>query len=143
MKKIFLLTCLMFFCSTMCFAQDNTVTITTNDIRREMQDSLKYAYLYIGLRNDGNEKINNLNLEISYYTNEEFLIEKDVVKNALNESIPPGEERKYKISLGYDGTFSDVHYPFDQDSSLHHYKVKITDVKVDLLEKIMKQVGAK
>lgn len=132
MKKILLLACLMVTCSVMCLAEDGQVEITTSSIKSEMASphtiSLDYRFLYIGLKNSGNAKVNNLNLDISYYADGGFLIKKVTIKHALTESIPPGEERKYKILL--DREFNDRdQYPYEQDDAVKNFDVKVKDIK--------------
>lgn len=87
------------------------------------------AYLYITLKNDGNKKVSNLTFQISYYSEGGYLMKKAVVKNALNEPIPQGEERKYRIRLK--GDFVNIEseqYPYSQNEEVNEFDIKILKV---------------
>ena len=124
------------------------VSITSANINFETDienNNITKAYLYIALKNMGKNEISELSLFISYYTKDNYLIEKVKVENVLTEPMTSEEEKKYKIYLGShnpEGIFGDVYdthyYPFDQRDSLDHFNVKITDVKTNFWKRVIK-----
>lgn len=88
------------------------------------------AYLSMELKNNGDKKIANLNLEVSYYDTEGYPIKKVHLKNKLTEAIPAGESRKYKIRLSGD-VFNDRNeeYPFSRSGDVGEFDIKISNVK--------------
>jgi hypothetical protein len=88
------------------------------------------AYLCVTLKNNGDKKISNLTFEICYYGKEDCLVQKAVIKNALNEAIPKGEVRKYRIPLS--GDFVNIEheqYPYSQSDKVNEYDIKIKNIK--------------
>ena len=88
------------------------------------------AYLCIELKNNGDKNIANLNFEMRYNDADGYLIEKAVLKNALTETIPPGETRKYKIRLKGDiVNIEHEQYPYAHSNKVNDFHVTIKDVK--------------
>jgi hypothetical protein len=126
------------FCSTVCFALNSSVEITETSIQMDADQFQEQegfvaerAYLYIGLRNNGKSQVNNLTLNVSYYTSDGNLILKTVIEDPLYDTLPVGEERKYKIPLGRGFKSNGAQYPYDQHGTLHHFKVEIAATKSD------------
>ena len=89
------------------------------------------AYLYIELKNNGDKTISNLTFEISYYETGGYLIKRAIIKNALTETIPKGEARKYKIRLNGDVmNTKNEQYPYSQHDKVSEFDVKIVSVKL-------------
>lgn len=141
MKKTVLFFCLMFLGAAMGFAEESPVEVTSVSITphaQEGKDENGNMYLSIGLKNDDYRKVKNVNLEISYYTKDEILIQKSVIKKALVESIPAKEERKYEIHLNrYNKTFfgsldtkSQGQYPYHREKDVDGVRIKVTDVSL-------------
>ena len=88
------------------------------------------AYLHIEFKNNGDKKIANLTFEISYYDEEGILIEKVVVKDALTETMPKGEKKKYRIRLKGDiVNIEHEQYPYSQQERVKGFDIKIISVK--------------
>lgn len=141
MNKMVLWVCLMLSGASMCFAEEGPVEVTSVSIAphaQEGKDENGNMYLSIGLKNDDLRTVKNVNLEISYYTKDEILIQKSVVKKALVESIPPKEERKYEIHLNrYNKNFfgsldtkSQGQYPYDREKDVDGVRIKVTNVRL-------------
>lgn len=89
------------------------------------------AYLCMELKNNGDKNVSNLTFEVSYYDEGGYLIKKAVLKNALTEALPQGEDQKCKIRLKGDiVNIEHEQYPYSRSSNVHEFKVKITDVKL-------------
>lgn len=88
------------------------------------------AYLHMAVKNNGDKKIDNIAIEISYYGEEDYLIQKALVKNALNDAIPAGEKRSYKIQLRGDFV-NPAHeqYPYSKPDKVREFDIKVVDVK--------------
>ena len=107
------------------------VEIKESDINFDCHQCPPVAYLYITLMNNGDKKVANLSFEISYYSEGGYLIHKAIVKNALNETIPPKESRKYKVLLR--GDFFNVQYeqyPYSQNEKVGDFHIKIINAKL-------------
>ena len=135
MRKI-LYIYLMIFYPAVCFAQEpGSVAITKTSINMEAyQEKIQkgfgeYAYLYIGLRNNGYKTVSNLTLDISYYTGEGHPILSAVIKDPLYDSIPPGEERKFKIPLDRGAWGNEIWYPYNQQDALDFFIVKVAAIE--------------
>lgn len=91
----------------------------------------RIAYLCMELKNKGDKKIANLDLEVSYYDTEGYPMKKVILKNKLTEVIPSGEARKYKIRLNGD-VFNDRNeeYPFSRSAEVGEFDVKVLNVKL-------------
>lgn len=102
---------------------EGAINFSQNELRRN-------AYLYMELKNNGDKKIANADFVISYCDTKGYSIKKVVLKNRLNEAIPPGETRKYKIRLNYD-VFNDRNeeYPYSQRSEIGDVDIKILKVR--------------
>ena len=94
------------------------------------------AYLRAEFKNNGDKKISNLTLEIKYYDDESFLLEKAVIKDALTEAvpkgeaIPKGEKVKYKIRLKGDiVNIEHEQYPYSQQEKVSRFEIKIISVR--------------
>ena len=101
------------------------------DINYEHEEMSFVAYLCTTLKNNGDKKISNLALQIIYYDNDDNVIHKAVIKNALNKPISPGETQKYKIRLRND--FVNVRneqFPYDRANEINEYDVNIMNVKL-------------
>jgi hypothetical protein len=105
------------------------VEITESEITVDHKQLPFVAYLHIALKNNGDKKVSNLTLRISYYDEENHLIHKAVVKNALNEAIPPKETREYKIRLSGDYFNSkNEQYPYSRPNEVDEFDVEILNV---------------
>ena len=95
------------------------------------------ANLCIELKNNGDKNIANLDLEVSYYDKDDYLLKKVVLKNKLTESIPSGEARRYKIALNGD-VFNERNeeYPYLRSSDVGEFDVKVLNVKFSRTSKI-------
>jgi hypothetical protein len=106
------------------------IEIGESDIKFDKSELPHVAYLYVELKNNGDKKISNLNIEISYYDTEGYFMEKSLVKNALNEAIPKEKTRKYKIPLKGDiVNIEHEQYPYARQSKVGEFDIKITGVK--------------
>ena len=106
------------------------IEIGESDIKLDRSELPAVAYLYMELKNNGDKKISNLTFEISYYDTEGYFMEKSVVKNALTETIPEGEARKYKIRLKGDiVNIERAQYPYSQQGKVDGFDIKIISVK--------------
>ena len=105
------------------------VEVGEMSIKLDRNEFPPLAYLYIELKNTGDKKISNLNLEISYYGSDSYLIKRAVVKNALTEAIPKQESRKYKICLKGD-VINPAHeqYPYSVRDKVSEFDVKVINV---------------
>lgn len=107
------------------------IDISEADIIMDYQVFPVTAYLCVALKNNGDRKISNLSFEIKYYEEGDYLLKKVMVKNALNDDIPPGEIQKYKIRLNGDVVnLNNAQYPYDQSNKVDAFDIKITDVKL-------------
>jgi hypothetical protein len=107
------------------------IEVGESDIRIDKSEFPAVAYIYIALKNNGDKKVSNLTFEISYYDDEDYLIKKAVVKNALIEAIPKGETRKYKIRLNGDVVNTEhEQYPYSQHAKVNGFDIKIMSVKL-------------
>lgn len=107
------------------------IEITESDINIERPEMQAVAYLCVTLKNNGGRKISNLNFEVRYYDENDDLIKKTIVKNALNKAIPPGESQKYKIRLK--GSIVDIEnaqFPYERSASIDTFDVKIIDARL-------------
>lgn len=113
-------------------AKDNLkdVEIVESDIRFEKNEFPRLAYLYADIKNGASTGVANLTLEISYFDEEGFPINKAVIKNALYEPIGPGQTKKYKIKLKGRG-FNDNsdQYPYSYKYSVGSFDVKVLSVQ--------------
>ena len=99
-------------------------------IKMNHQEFPAAAYLYMTLKNNGDRKVSNIALEISYYGKEDYLIMKAVVKNALNDAIPARETRKYKVRLNGDVVNArNEQYPYSRQEEVAEFDIKIRNVK--------------
>lgn len=88
------------------------------------------AYLHMTVKNNGDREIENLAVRISYYGEGGYLIQKNVIKNALNDPVPPGEERSYKTYLRGDFVNRERdQYPYSKKDKVCGFDVKVADVK--------------
>lgn len=107
------------------------IEIKEANIKFDQSEFPPAAYLYMELKNNGDKKIVNLNLEISYYDSEGYLVEKSEVKNALTEATPKGESKKYKIHLKGDiVNIEHEEYPYSKQDKVNGFDVKIKSVKL-------------
>jgi len=105
------------------------VEIAKADIYIDYQQLPAAAYLCVTLKNNSDRKVSKLNFEVRYYDEEDYLIQKAIVKNTLNEAVPPGETGKYRIRLKGDiVNIDNEQYPYDQASRVARYDVKIIKV---------------
>ncbi len=89
------------------------------------------AYLCVTLKNNGGQKVANLNLEIKYYDAENYVMQKAIVKNGLNEPVKQGETKKYKIRLKGDIVNIDrAQYPYERSNEVAAFTVNIINVKL-------------
>lgn len=113
-------------------AEDYTKNIETGEANIDFSKTEfpPVAYLYVEFKNNGDQKISNLNFEISYYDKDNYLVKKCVIKNALNEALGQGENKKYKICLNGD-VFNIEHeqYPYSQSDEVNDFKIRIISVK--------------
>ena len=108
----------------------DNVEVGEVDIKMDRSEHPPIACLIAEFKNNGGKKISNLSFEIKYYAKDGYLIKKIVIKNALNEDIPQGETRKYKIRLKRD--FFDeknMQYPYSRSDEVTEFDLKITNVK--------------
>ncbi|MEI7752545.1 MAG: hypothetical protein WCJ71_10730 [Candidatus Omnitrophota bacterium] len=131
--------CLIFLGASLGFAQDGSVEVTNASIDpqpQEGQGENGNMALSIGLKNNDHRKVENASLEISYYAKDGVLIQKNIIKKALSESIPAKEERKYRIHLnrynkalfGSLDTKSQGQYPYSRAKEVEGLRVKVMDV---------------
>ena len=107
------------------------IEIIDDNINIDNHQFPSVAYLYITLRNNGDKKISNVTFEIRYYEEGGYLIQKAVLKNALNEAIPKAEVRKYKIRLKGDIVNTDnEQYPYSQHNEVDEYDIKIINARL-------------
>lgn len=107
------------------------IDIADSDIIMDHQQFPAAAYLRVTLKNNGDRKISNLAFEIRYYDEADYLIQKAVLKNALNEPLPEGKTGKYKIRLKGDIVdIENAQYPYDQSNKIERFELKITDAKI-------------
>jgi len=89
------------------------------------------AYLYIELKNNGDRNVANLAFEIKYYDKMDCLIKRAVIKNALNDSLPKNETKKYNIRLRGDYVnLSYENYPYSRQDEVSDFDVKIIGIKL-------------
>jgi len=106
------------------------IEIIESSINFSQNDSPRAAYLYLDLKNNGDKKVANLNLEVTYYDADGYLIKRSVLKNKLTEEIPPGEIRKYKIRLRGDVVnVKHEEYPYSQQDKVGEFDVMVASVK--------------
>ena len=131
--------CLIFLGAALCFAQGGAVEVISASIDPQSHEGKVEngnMYLSIRLQNTDHRNVENLSLEISYYTKDEILIQKSVVKKALSESIPAKQERKYRIHLnrynktlfGSLDTKSQGQYPYSRADEVDGLRIKVKDV---------------
>ncbi|MFA5143520.1 MAG: hypothetical protein WC522_05080 [Candidatus Omnitrophota bacterium] len=130
-------TCLLssLFSSSAGGAEDkdyiNNVVITNETIDIERSKTPILAYLYITVNNNGGRKIANLALEMSYYGEGGYLIKKVIVKDALNDPVPPGQARRYKVCLR-DNFVNEKNeqYPYSRIGEVVEFDLKVAAVKL-------------
>lgn len=106
------------------------IEMTDSAIKIDRQDFPHIAYLYITLKNNGDKKVSNVSFEIGYYGEGGYLIKRVTVKDALNDIIPGGETRKYKVRLNGDVVnVRNEQYPYSQGDVVAEFNIKITNVK--------------
>ena len=106
------------------------IEIAESAINIDHQEFPPVAYLCITLKNNGDRKVSNVALEISYYGKEGYLIKRAIIKNALNDTIPAREIRKYKVRLnGNVVNVRNEQYPYSQEDEVGEFDLKITNVK--------------
>ena len=123
---------LSFFYGKPVMAKDGieNIEIIESSINFSQNDSPRAAYLYLDLKNNGDKKVANLNLEVTYYDADGYLIKRSVLKNKLTEEIPPGEIRKYKIRLRGDVVnVKHEEYPYSQQDKVGEFDVMVASVK--------------
>ena len=141
MKKIALWICLMLLGSATGFAQLEVVEVTSVSIKSQAQpekpEDNGNMDLYIRLRNKDPRKVSNLTLEICYYSKNEMLHQKSVIKHALPEGIPPDQEKGYVIHLArYNKTLfgsldlkSQGQYPYGREAEVDGVKIIAKDLR--------------
>lgn len=107
------------------------IEIAESDINIDRPEMQAVAYLCVTLKNNGDRKISNLNFEIKYYDEDDNLIKRTIVKNALNKIISPGEAQKYKIRLK--GSIVDIEnaqYPYERSGEIDTFDINIINVRL-------------
>ena len=131
--KIFICSIFLFFLGVMKAEGDEyikNIEIAEANISVNHQEFPAVAYLYIKLKNNGDRKVSNVTFEIIYYGEEGYLIKKAIIKNALNDAIPPHEIRKYRVRLNGDVVNArNEQYPYSQEDEVGEFDLKITNVK--------------
>ena len=104
-----------------------------SDIKIDHQESPPVAYLCLALKNNGDRKVYNMTFEITYYGKEGYLVMKTLVKNALNDVLPAGETRKYKVRLIGDVVNErNEQYPYSRHDEVAEFDIQIKNIKFAL-----------
>ena len=131
---IFICSIFLFFLGVMKAEGDEyikNIEIAKANISVNHQEFPAVAYLYITLKNNGGRKVSNVTFEIIYYGEEGYLIKKAIIKNALNDAMPAGETRKYKVRLNGDVVNArNEQYPYSQQDEVDEFDIKIRNVKL-------------
>lgn len=107
-----------------------SIEIIESGIDIDRQQFPAGAYLCVTLKNNGDRAISNLNFQVKYYDEEDYLIQKAIVKNGLNEDLPPGEIRKYKMRLKGDiVSIANAQYPYERSNEVSRLDVSVISVK--------------
>ncbi|MDD5423251.1 MAG: hypothetical protein PHT32_07540 [Candidatus Omnitrophica bacterium] len=107
------------------------IEVVEADIKMNYQEVPAVAYLYLTLKNNGGLNISNMTLKIGYFGEGDYLIHKTIVKNALNNILPKGETRKYKIRLRGDfNNERNEQYPYSRSAEINDFDIKIINVKI-------------
>ena len=132
--KIFICSIFLFFLGVMKAEGDEyikNIEIAEANISVNHQEFPAVAYLYIKLKNNGDRKVSNVTFEIIYYGKGGYLIKKAVIKNALNDLMPAGESRKYKVRLNGDVVNArNEQYPYSQQEEITEFDIKIISVNL-------------
>lgn len=125
---------------------ENIVVTKSMEIKLEADaktPSVNNAFLYVAFENQGSADISGLDIEILYYTKDNFLISKEVLEKALTEPIPSKEVKKYKLYLGnsVETSYEHAAYPFEQLKSLDHYEVQAVNIKADVWKKVIDTIN--
>ena len=130
---IFTCVIFLFFLGTMTAQGDEyikNIEITESGIKMDHKEFPTIAYLFVTLKNNGDRKVSNLTFEISYSAEDGHLMKKAMIKNALNDAIPKGETRKYKVRLNGDVINARYEkYPYSQEEGVGEFDIKIRNVK--------------
>lgn len=126
----------LFFIGTMTADGDEyikNIEIAEAAINIDHNEFSPVAYLFITLKNNGDRNISNVAFEIKYYDKEDYLIKRVVIKNALNDTMPGGEARKYKVRLNRDVVnVRNEQYPYSHEDAVAEFDIEIINVKFAL-----------
>lgn len=131
---VFILTAPVFFAGMAGAAGEDyikNIEIAESGINVERPEMQAVAYFCVTLKNNGSRKVSNLNFELKYYDEDDNLIKKTIVKNALNRAILPGEAQKYKIRLK--GSIVDIEnaqYPYERSADICSFEADIINVRL-------------
>jgi len=123
---------LLFLSATKAVGEDyiKNIEVGESSIKFVENEFNPPAYLYLELKNNGDKNVANLTFEISYYDAEGYLLQKAVVKNALTDSLPKKETRKYRIRLNGDViNIEHEQYPYSQHDKVGDFDIKILKIK--------------
>jgi len=106
------------------------VEIVDSSLSKDGRHFTREAFLHIDVKNNGDKLIENLAFKIRYYGDENYLIQKSIINNALNDSIPPGDTRSYKIPLRGDFVSRERdQYPYSKDDKVCRFDVEVAGIK--------------
>ncbi len=106
------------------------IEITDSRIDKDGRHFTRKATLFMDVKNNGDKEIANMAIMVSYFGEGDFLIQKTIIKNALNDTIPAGQTRSYRIELK--GDFVNPardQYPYSKDVKVSEFDVEVVDVK--------------
>jgi hypothetical protein len=106
------------------------IDIVEASIKKNYKEFPVLAYLYLTLKNNGDRKVSNVILEVSYFGEENYLIQKTIIKDVLNDIVPQGESRNYRIRLR--GDFVNIEneqYPYSKNEKVDEFDIKIIKVR--------------
>ncbi|MDD5496644.1 MAG: hypothetical protein PHP46_06055 [Candidatus Omnitrophica bacterium] len=135
-KYLMILMCLMLLAAPSMAKSEadeyiKNIEMVDSKIEMDLGHFPKTAYLYIKLKNNGDRGVSNARLEVSYYGDGDYLIKKVIIKKALNEPLPEGGERGYRIPLRGDVfNVRNEQYPYSYQEGVSEFDVKILNVSL-------------